>query len=179
MLHWILQEVLEAWLRAVEQYQLQVDSVGDVSTKERPLSSGFMDLQPALLMSLFSYAFFFIAADNAYANIYKDLNGANRLSGLNMKHPKPPPTTPFVKKIVVIRGIAIAHIPSDKADPLDKYAAMSWQPMALSWGLKGRPDLEKLTFGPGRVSGTETSGHTIQSQDLEVPGVKAAHQLLR
>ena len=175
MLHWILQEVLEDWLRAVEPYQVQVDSVGDNLAKEWAVGSGFIELQPALLRSLFSYAFFFTAADNAYTNFYKDMNRANRLSGLNLKHRKPPTKTSFVKKIVVIRDIAIAHIPSDKASPLDTFAAMSWQPMALSWSHKGRPDLEKLTFGPGRFRGTDSSGHKIQSQDLEVPGVKTAH----
>ena len=39
MLHWILQEVLEAWLRAVKPYRMRVDSVGDDSTQEPALSS--------------------------------------------------------------------------------------------------------------------------------------------
>lgn len=177
ILHWILQEVLEDWLRAVQPYQVWVDAVGGNSAKEWAVGSGFMELQPALLKSLFSYAFFFTAADNAYENFYRDLNQANRLSGLNLKHRKPPTKTSFVKKIIVIRDISIAHIPSSKANPIDTFAAMSWQPMALSWSLKGGPDLEKLTFGPGRFRGTDASGHTTQSQDLEVPGVKTAHNV--
>jgi len=175
MLHWILQEVLEDWLRAVKPYQMQVDSVEGYAAKEWAVGPGFMELQPALLKSLFSYAFFFTAADNAYENFYRDLNQANRLSGLHLKHGKSPTKSSFVKKIIVIRDIAIAHIPSSKANPIDTFAAMSWQPMALSWSLKGSPDLEKLTFGPGRFRSTDDSGHTTQSQDLEVPGVKTAH----
>ncbi len=175
ILHWILQEVLEDWLRAVKPYQAQVDSVGDNSVKEWAVGPGFMELQPALLKSLFSYAFFFAAADNAYANFYKDLNRANHLSGLNLKHRKPPTKNSFVKKIGMIRDIAIAHIPSDKANPLDAWAAMSWQPMALSWSHGDQPDLEQLTFAPLRFHARDTKGRTIQSRDLEVPGLKVAH----
>ena len=39
MLHWILQEVLEDWLRAVKPCQMRVDNVGDNSTEEPALSS--------------------------------------------------------------------------------------------------------------------------------------------
>ena len=58
---------------------------------------------------------------------------------------------------------------------MNSYTAMSWQPMALSWSREGRPDLERLTFGPSSLRDTDTSGRSIKSQDLEVPGVKTAH----
>ena len=175
ILHRILTEVVEDWLRAVEPYQMNVDGADTESAKQFAAGSGFMELQPALLKCLFSYAFFFVSADNAYGNFYKELNHANNLSGLNLKHFKPPQKTPFVTKITNIRDISIAHIPSEKAEPIDAFAAMSWQPMALSWSKKGQPDLERLTFGPGRFRGTDATGQSKQSLDLEVAGVKAPH----
>ena len=175
ILHRILEEVLEDWLRAVEPYQRQIDSAEGDLAKLSALSSGFVELQPSLLKSLFSYAFFFVAADNAYAYFYRELNQANNLSGIRLGHRRPPTKTPFVSKIGMVRDIAIAHFPSEKADTIDAYAAMSWQPMALSWSREGHIDLEKLTFGPGCFRGTDTVGQRIQSQDIEIPGVKTAH----
>ena len=178
MLHGILEEVLEDWLRAVEPYQMQVDDADDNSAMLFAGVSGFAELQPSLLKCLFSYAFFFVATDNAYEHLYAELNRANNVSGLNLNHGKPPTETPFVKKIRMIRNIAIAHFPakpSKKVSALDAFSAMSWQPMSLSWSTEDRPDLEKLTFAPGNFRGTDASGQSIQSQDLEVPGVRTAH----
>ena len=58
MLHRILEEVLEDWLRAVEPYQKQIDTSGDEGSKTFAVASGFMDLQPLvaempLLLHLF------------------------------------------------------------------------------------------------------------------------------
>ena len=177
MLHLILEEVLKDWLRSVEPYQRRVDNA-DTNSHMAMMSAvapGFMELQPLLLKSLFSYAFFFVSADDAYAYFYRELNLANRLSGLNLKHGKPPKKSPFVRKIGIIRDIAIAHFPSTKAAPIDAYAAMSWKPMSLSWDREGHPDLERLTFGWGLFQGKDTTGRSVQSQDLEVPGIKTAH----
>ena len=173
MLHVILEEVLKDWLRSVEPYQRSVDSADTNSdmAMNAAVSLGFMELQPLLLKSLFSYAFFFVSADDAYAYFYRELNLANRLSGLNLKHGNPPRKSPFVKKIGTIRDIAIAHFPSKKAEPIDAYAAMSWQPMSLSEDREGHFDLERLTFGPGLFRGKDTTGQSVQSQDLEVPGI--------
>ena len=175
LLHRFLEEALEDWLRAVEPYQVKLDSWDGEQVDWGNLSSGFMELQPFLLKSLFSYAFFFVSADNAYKNFYSRLNRANNLSGIRLKHQKPPHETPFVCKIHTIRDIAIAHMPSEKASPIDAFAAMSWQPMALSWNDEGPPDLERLTFGCGQFRGTDASGSRVVSQDLEVPGIKTAH----
>ena len=175
MLHLMLEEVLEDWLCSVEPYQRQVDGAESDVTKESAVASGFMELQPSLLKSLFSYAFFFVVAENAYAYFYKELNRANHLSGLKLEHGKPPKKTSFVRKVRSIRDIAIAHFPSDKPDAITAFAARSWQPMSLSWGREGHADLERLTFGPGRFRGRDTTGRSIESQDLEVPGIKTAH----
>ncbi len=96
MVHRMLEEVLEDWLRAVEPYQRQIDSVEGDSAKLSAVSSGLVELQPSLLKSLFSYAFFFAAADNAYAYFYRELNQANNLSGIRLGHRKPPTKTPYV-----------------------------------------------------------------------------------
>ena len=175
MLHRILEEVLNDWLRAVEPYQRQIDSAEGDAEKLPAALSGFVDLQPFLLKCLFSYAFFFVAADDAYAHFYAQLNLANRLSGHKVPHSKPPNKPPFINKISTIRDIAIAHFPSKKARALDAYAAMSWQPMALSFQRGECPNLEELTFAPGRFRGTEASGQSLESQDLEVSGVRTTH----
>ena len=175
ILHCILAEVVEDWLRAVEPYQMDVDAAGTESERLVAVSSGMGDLQPSLLKCLFSYAFFFVSAHHAYANFYRELNRANNLSGVHVHHSSPPKKSPFVSKIVNIRNISIAHIPSTKADPLNSAAGMEWQPMALSYPNGGRPDLEKLTFGSGRLRVTDTTGQSRQSLDLEVEGIKTPH----
>ena len=131
MLHSFLEEVVEDWLRAVEPYQRQVDEADDDSAMIWAGVAGFMELQPLLLKCLFSYAFFFVSADNAYRRLYEDLNQANRILGLNVKHDKPPRDTPFIEKIRLIRDISIAHFPgkpTKKGSDLDIFAAMTWQP---------------------------------------------------
>ncbi len=179
MLHRILEEVVEDWLRAVEPYQRQVDDADDDSAMMIAGATGFGELQPLLLKCLFSYAFFFVAADNAYRRLYEDLNQANRISGLHVRHDKKPKDTPFIEKIRWIRNNAIAHLPgraSKKLSYLDAFAAMSWQPMSLGWSTGSRPDLEKLTFGAGRFGATDASGQRVESKDIEVPGVRVAHK---
>ena len=175
MLHGIMKAVLEDWLRTVEPYQSLIDDAEDDSARLYALSSGFMDLQPTLLKCLFSYAFFFVATNNAYGHFYRELNQANHVSGLKIKHQKPPSMTPFVRKVGAIRDIAIAHFPAKKVYAIDAFAAMSWQPMSLAWAQGDRPDLEKLTFAPGRFRATDAAGQDILSQDLELPGVKTMH----
>ncbi len=178
ILHRILEEVLKDWLRAVEPYQRNVDEAEDDSAMILAGVTGFGELQPLFLKCLFSYAFFFVASDDAYKHLYAELNQANKDLGLNVQHDKPPKVTPFLKKIRLIRNNAIAHFPgrpSEKWSSLDNFAAMSWQPMEMSWSQGKRPDLEKLTFVPGHFSVTDDSGQSIKSQDLEVTGVRIAH----
>ena len=160
---------------AIWQHQSQIDSAVDDAERLNAVMSGLAGLKRPFLKNLFSYAFFFVAADQAYKHLYEELNRANRLSGLKVKHAKPPKKSSFVIKICAIRDISIAHFPSEQAHPIDAFAAMSWEPMALSYSIGGRPDLEKLTFAPGRFHATDSSGRTIESQDLEVSGVKNAH----
>ena len=85
ILHRILEEVLEDWLRAVEPYQRQIDSAEGDLAKLSAVSSGFVELQPSLLKSLFSYTFFFVAADNAYAYFYRELNQTMELSSIMLR----------------------------------------------------------------------------------------------
>lgn len=170
MLHRILEEVVEDWLRVVEPYQRQVDDADDDSARIFAAGTGFMELRPHFLKCLFSYIFFFVAADNAYAYFYKELNQANNASGRRLKRRDPPNKSPFVEKIRMVRNIAIAHFPSDRARPIDAFAAMDWQTMSMPTG-----HLEELTFVPGRFRGTEASGQRVESQDLEVSGLKTPH----
>ena len=99
MLHLILEEVVNDWIRAVKPYQKLVDDADSDSARVFAAGSGFMELRPQLLKCLFSYALFFVATAQAYAHLYADLNRANNDSGLNIKHGKPPKDTPFIEKI--------------------------------------------------------------------------------
>ena len=179
ILHCILDEVIGDWLRAVEPYQEQIDGALSESETLQAITSGIMALQPSFLKGLFSYAFFFVATDNAYDYFYKELDRANYHSGLKLKHRRRPKATSFIRKIRTIRNISIAHFPSKEAikkgRAIDAFAAASWSPMALSSSRDRRPDLEKLTFAPGRLRGTDDSDRSIESQDLEVSGIKSAH----
>lgn len=175
ILHCILAEVVDDWLRAVEPYQMDVDAAGTESERLFVVSSGMGELQPSFLKCLFSYAFFFVSADHAYANFYRELNRANNLSGVRIQHRSPPKKSPFVSKIVNIRNISIAHMPSAKAEPINAAAGMEWKPMSLSYPNGGRPDLEKLAFGSGRLRFTDATGESRQSLDLEVEGMKTPH----
>ena len=175
MLHRILEEIVKDWLRALGPYQKKVDEVDGEMEQALAAVRGREDLDPVFLKCLFSYVLLFAATDKAYEHFYAELNRANNVSGLRLRYGKPPPKSAFVEKIIRIRNTAIAHFPSDRADPIDAFAAMTWQPMSLSWSKGVRPDLEKLTFSPGRFRGTDESGQRVESQDLEIPGVKTAH----
>ena len=173
MLHLILEEVVKDWLRAVDPYQGQVDDADNDSARTFAVASGFMELRPQFLKCLFSYVFLFVAADQAYAHFYRELNHANNVSGLRLPHDKPPKATPFIEKICRIRDISIAHFPAEpskQVSALDAYAAMDW--MAMSMPVD---DIEKLAFGASRFGGTDDSGQRVESQDREVPGVRIAH----
>ena len=174
MLHRILAEVVGDWLRSVKPYQEQIDSAEGGLAKYAELTA-FKELQPALLKCLFSYAFFFVATDQAYKVVYKMLDRANNLAGFKVKHGKRPKATPVVKKTRSIRNWSIGHFPSNRADPIDAYAAMSWTPMTLSTSVGGRWDLEKLTFGGFRLHGTDASGRSRQSRDFAVQGLTNLH----
>ena len=147
MLHLILEEVVEDWIRAVKPYQKRVDDTDSDSARIFAAGSGFMELRPQFLKCLFSYAFFFVSTDNAYGNLYEELNRANNDSCLNIKHDKPPRDTPFIEKIRLIRNISIAHFPakpSKQVSALDAYAAMDWMPMSMPVD-----DLENLLLDQG------------------------------
>ncbi len=178
MLHWILAEVLEDWLRAIGPYQRLVDGANGQSEKVSATVSGFEDLQPVFLKCLFSYAFFFVSADQAYDYLFTDLDRANRILRNCIANRKRPRKTSWVKKIHWIRNNSIAHFPSKRKSvpAIDAFAAMSWQPTSLSTPRSGRPDLEKLTFVPGRFRGKDVSSKSIESRDLEISGIRTLHQ---
>ena len=102
-LHWILEQVVEDWLRAVEPYQVQIDKMGsNPDMLFTNILDGFSELQAPFLKCLFSYAFFFVAVDTAYTNLLRRLNRARDLFGLNLESPSAPSREPFVKKISTI-----------------------------------------------------------------------------
>jgi hypothetical protein len=173
-LHQVLQEVVKDWHRAVQPYGARI-AEGREST-EYVVRLAFLELQPTLLKCLFSYVFFFVATDHAYAVCYAGLNRANTLASLNIKHARPPRRTPLVEKAQLIRDWSIAHFPSEKASMINAEAAMMWTPMTLSRPSDGTWDLKALTFGGFRLTYTDESGSTVQSRDIQVQGLDGLHQ---
>lgn len=174
-LHLILEEVARDWLRAVEPYAARL--AAKTESADYVVSTAFIDLQPSLLKCLFSYVFFFVAADRAYGALYASLHLANRT--LRVAHGKPPKTTPLVEKAHSIRNWSIAHFPSNEASDIDAHAAMSWSPMTLSKPNEGEWNLQNLTFGGFRLSYTDNDGNIVQSRDFEVQGLHDLHQECR
>jgi hypothetical protein len=173
-LHQVLQEVVNDWHRGVQPYNARI-AAGEESA-EYVVGLALLELQPTLLKCLFSYAFFFVATERAYAGFYAGLNRANKLASLNVKHAKPLRRTPLVEKAQLIRDWSIAHFPSEKANRIDAYGAMLWAPMTLSQPNDGTWDLKTLTFGGFRLRYTDESGRTVQSRDLQVQGLDELHQ---
>jgi hypothetical protein len=173
-LHQVLQEIVNDWHRGVQPYNARI-AAGQESA-EYVIGLACLELQPTLLKCLFSYVFFFVAADHAYAGFYAGLNRANELASLHVKHAKPPHHTPLVEKARLIRNWSIAHFSSAKANRIDAYAAMSWTPLTLSRPHEGPWDLKTLTFGGFRLRYTDESGRTVQSRDLQVQGLDELHQ---
>lgn len=127
LMHFFLEETYNEWDKEAQKYQEKIYD----NPKRSYLPLGFDELQPLFLKCLFSYAMFFVAIDSAYKNLYNQLNRANRLSGLKIKHEKPSRDTNTIKKLRKVRHWSIAHVPSDKAEPIDALQAISWQPLSM------------------------------------------------
>ena len=171
IVHEILAMIVEDWHRAVAPYETRI-----IDGRENPnfvMGHAFLELQPAFLKSLFSYVFFFVAADQAYQAVWKSLKRLNKIARVD--HGKSPRVSAVIEKARTIRDWSIAHFPSDRASPLDREAAMSWTPMTLSGPTNGDWNLKELTFGGFRLTYTDASGNVVQSRDLEVQGLDALH----
>ena len=177
MIHDFLEQVLADWLRAVEPYQRQVDRAQKGDQQTIAAATALFELHHTWLKCLFSYAFFFRAADEAYEEFYAGLNKANSSPQLQLGHGKPPKKSSFVKKIVRIRNVSIAHTPSAKelSSSIDAHAAKLWGPGRLGWNSQKVPDLEKITFRSGTLRWRHADGTVEEAQDLEVEGLKATH----
>ncbi len=103
-LHQVLQEVVNDWHRGVQPYNARI-AAGQESA-EYVIGLAFLELQPTLLKCLFSYVFFFVATDHAYAVFYAGLNRANKLASLNVKHTKPPHR---ISSGISVRGWPVMH----------------------------------------------------------------------
>jgi hypothetical protein len=168
----ILDLVVEDWRGAVEPYQRESDK----NPKGYLAPGWFLELQPAFLKCLFSYALFTIALKEAYEKVYSQLDRANRELNLRVKKPKKPNEIAVISKLLMIRNCSIAHFPSDRASQIDAFAAMSWTPMAINWS-SGKVDIEQLTFNPGRWRAkNQVTGEEVESQDLEVRGLVSPHR---
>ncbi len=165
ILHQFLEEILKDWHRAVEPYEARIEKQAESAEYIRMIA--FTELQPAFLKCLFSYVFFFDAANQAYKKLYANLNTTK----LRISHNKPPKETVLVKKAQLIRDTSIAHFPSDKASHIDSIAAMSWSPMTLSG-----QDLRRLTFGGFKLSCIDKNGNATSSSDLEIQGLDDLHK---
>ena len=172
MLHVILESIVEDWHRAVSPYESRMAEGGESS--DYVAMTAFLQLQPAFLKSLFSYVFFFVAADRAYGELYAGLNRVNILPRVD--HGKPPVRSGLIERAQRIRDWSIAHFPSEKASSIDAEAAMSWTPMTISKPIDGTWNIRELTFGGFRISITDQAGNVTQSGDLEMQGLDSLHR---
>ena len=104
MIHDFLEQVLADWLRAVEPYQRQVDRAQKGDQQTIAAATALLELHHTWLKCLFSYAFFFRAADEAYEEFYAGLNKAN-LQPFALGHA----ALCLLRKR--IRNVSIAHTP--------------------------------------------------------------------
>jgi len=177
-LHWILDEIVEDWRRAVSPFQVEIDRETLISGWSFYAGKAFIELQPIFLKCLFSYVVFFEATDRAYKVIYESLNRANHLAGLNIKHSKPPKTNPYIDKVRRIRNLSVSHQASSRAGHTDVCAAMSWTPMTLSWPTEGKCRIEDLTFGGFKLRTLDNAGNVIEeSSDFEIKGMSELHNI--
>lgn len=176
LLHYFLDETLEDWKRASLPYQSKIDSSSENSDFPALAAYAFLELQPIFLKCVFSYAMFFVAADSAYNLFYSQLNRANNISGLHVKHKKPPKKNATIKKLKMVRDWSIVHIGSQKASEVDKLSAISWRP--ISWRRKSDEswDVNELTFGAFQRIRRDADGTVLaKSQDIELPGLPDLH----
>ena len=172
LMHYFLKETYNDWDKEAQKYQEKIYD----TPKDSYYPVGFGELQPLFLKCLFSYAMFFVAIDSAYENLYSQLNRANRLSGLKIKHGKPPKDTSAIKKLRKVRHWSIAHVPSDKAEPIDALQAMTWQPLSMGKQKDEYWDIINFKFGSVKSRVTMEDGTVIKAQDLELPGFRDLHK---
>jgi len=159
------------WFREVTPWQQRVDQAARESDRLSAALEGFSILQPYFLKTLFSYAVFFVSLEDVYFRFYADLNELNRKPFLCVRHRKPPTKTPYVKKVRLIRNVAIAHVASSNTNPATAIAAASWQPMSIDTQVGGMWDLDRITFGALRVRTHDGTGSVGNSKDLKIQGI--------
>jgi hypothetical protein len=172
-----LSEVVRDWERASAPYQSRIDSSEQEDGLTVEAARAFVALQPVFLKCVFSYAMFFIATEHAYERLYSQLECANRLSGIHLKHKKKPKRSSTVEKIRKVRNLSIVHLASSKNGEIRSRSALSWQP--LSWS---RPDgdlwnIDRMEFGAFRSVAKAPDGKVLsQSEDIKLPGIPELHR---
>ncbi len=177
LLHYFLDEVLEDWKKASAPYQAKIDAVSGDSVFSLPAADAFLKLQPIFLKCLFSYAVFFFATDSAYNLFYSQLDRANKISGLKVKHKKPPRKSNTIRKLKNIRNLSIVHIGSPKeTSEIDKLSAIAWQPM--SWRRKSNEtwNINNMEFGGFQRIRRAPDGTVLEkSQEITVSSLVDLH----
>lgn len=173
-----LELVVEDWKRHKAAFQEPIDRAlnGEVLFYHRV--NAFAEIQPYFLKCLFSYAMFFEVLDQAYEQLYAELNVLNHQVELNVQHAKPPRRSTFVEKVKRIRDWSIAHprsiahSRSRHASAIDSLAGASWTPMAWDAAEGQAWDLEKLTFGAFRWRSRDRAGNVkAEAADFEIKGI--------
>jgi len=177
LLHYFLDEILEDWKRASAPYQAKIDAVPGDSVFSLPAAEAFIKLQPIFLKCLFSYAMFFFATDAAYDLFYSQLNRANEIGRLKVKHKKPPRKSNTIKNLRKIRDLSIVHIGSPKeTSEIDKLSAIAWQPM--SWRRKSKEtwNINNIEFGGFQRIRRAPDGTVLdKSQEITVSSLIDLH----
>ena len=60
--------------------------------------------------------------------------------------------------------------------PIESIAAQSWRPLIAGWKNGSKPTMEGVKFGAHRFRSTDGNGNPIQSDDLQINGIKELHE---
>ncbi len=173
LLREFLNLVVQDWDRAVKPYQDEIAECEDENQEIFTLARGFGGaLQTQFLKCLFSYVFFFVSLEGAYESFYSQLNKINEKPFLRVKHQKRPKPSFYIKKVRIVRSLAIAHIGSTKGKEVDLAAAIMWQQLSIRKSAEESWDLNKMCFGGVSLHFKDIDGNVIEeSSDMEIEGI--------
>lgn len=176
LLHHFLEDIVDEWRRTTAPHT----DAANAQFKNGGLTIGalapFESLQCHFLRSLFSYAFFFVACLGAYDKVYGQLGAAKRQHGLRIRPRKQPKLSAYIRKVVQIRDMSITHMPSDRTEPIDAWAAIMWQPLTLSFPSAGPLNFEDMEFSPGPFTVTYPDGTQRRTPDLTIRNLSEVHR---
>ncbi|MBK8901234.1 MAG: hypothetical protein IPM53_08630 [Anaerolineaceae bacterium] len=153
-LYQFLDLVIDDFDRALEPFQRKIDTAKN--TLEGFIIYGKMEgeIIPIFLKCLFSYSFFFVAADKAYLGIEKEFNQIeDRFKIEKYSFSSAPQKSTLIENIQKVRNTSIGHIQGNQNFPAStslftRRTLLSWEPVQLAAQSNELPRLVNLrSFG--------------------------------